>query len=265
MLTILLLYCVAGAFVGVLAGLLGVGGGTVIVPMLVFSFSWQGIPPELAMHMALGTSMGSIVFTSLSSMRAHARRGGVDWGVLKRITPGILVGTYGGSFVAAQIPTRYLQMFFVAFLAYVVVQMLWGKKPKPSRHLPGFAGLSLVGGGIGLVSSLVGIGGGSLSVPFMLWNNVEIRKAIGTSAAIGFPIAVAGCLGYVVNGHGTADLPPWSFGFLYLPALAGIVAVSVLTVPFGVRLAHTLPVDKLKKCFAVLLIVVGTKMLFNVL
>ena len=265
MLISILVYCVLGAVAGVLAGLLGVGGGIVIVPMLMFAFKWQGIPQDLIMLMALGTSMGSIVFTSVSSSFAHNRNRNVDWSAVRAITPGILVGTFCGSFAASHLPTRFLQLFFVAFLIFVVAQMLSGRKPRPSRRIAGAAGMSAAGGVIGVVSSLVGIGGGTLSVPFLLWRNVDMRKAIGTSAAIGFPIAAAGCLGYLTNGWNDPRLPPYSLGYLYLPALLGIVAVSMFTAPIGARLAQTLPVPRLKKCFAVLLIVVGARMLVNAL
>lgn len=265
MLTSVAIYCLLGAIAGILAGLLGVGGGIVIVPMLVFAFGWQGLPQDMIMIMALGTSMGSIMFTSVSSALAHSRRKGVEWGVVRAITPGILAGTFCGSFLASQVPGRFLQLFFVAFLAFVVSQMLSGRKPRPSRQLPGTMGMTCAGGIIGIVSSLVGIGGGTLSVPFLLWNNVDMRKAIGTSAAIGFPIALAGCFGYLANGWGTENLPPYSLGYLYLPALFGIVAVSMFTAPIGARMAQTLPVPKLKKCFAVLLIAVGVRMLVSAL
>ncbi len=265
MLLSLVVYCLLGAIAGVLAGLLGVGGGIVIVPMLVFAFGWLHFPPESLMLLALGTSMGSIMFTSVSSSLAHSRNKGVSWKAVTHITPGILIGTFCGSFLAVHLSGKFLQFFFVGFLFFVVIQMLSGKKPKPSRHLPGLVGMSFAGGIIGVISSLVGIGGGSLSVPFLLWNNVDMRKAIGTSAAIGFPIALAGCLGYIINGWNAENLPPYSFGYIYLPALFGIVAVSMFTAPLGARLAQKLPVPKLKKCFALLLIVVGIRMLIKAL
>ena len=265
MLISLVVYCLLGAIAGVLAGLLGVGGGIVIVPMLVFAFGWQNFPQDVLMLMALGTSMGSIMFTSISSSLAHSRNKGVQWDAVRNITPGILIGTFCGSFLASHVPARFLQLFFVDFLFFVITQMLSGKKPKPSRHLPGLGGMSVAGGIIGVVSSLVGIGGGTLSVPFLLWNNLDMRKAIGTSAAIGFPIALAGCFGYIVNGWNAANLPPYSFGYIYLPSLFGIVIVSMFTAPLGARLAQTLPVPKLKKCFALLLIVVGIRMLLKAL
>jgi uncharacterized membrane protein YfcA len=265
MLTSLLIYCCVGAVAGILAGLLGIGGGLVIVPMLVYVFGLDGIPQEVTMHLALATSMASIMFTSISSFMAHHRRGAVHWEVVRRIVAGILIGTFLGSCFASALPTNALKVFFVIFLYFVSVQLLLNKKPKGSRELPGSAGMFGVGNIIGIVSSLVGIGGGSLSVPFMLWCNIKVHNAIGTSAAIGLPIAVAGTIGYVFNGWHQPLLPPWSVGYVYLPALLGIAAVSILTAPFGVKLAHSLPVDKLKRVFAFLLLVVGTKMLLSVI
>jgi uncharacterized membrane protein YfcA len=161
--------------------------------------------------------------------------------------------------------TNFLKIFFVIFLYFVASQLLLGKKPKGGRELPGKAGMFAAGNIIGVVSSFVGIGGGTLSVPFMLWNNIKVHHAIGTSAAIGLPIAVAGTAGYIVNGWNVATLPHYSVGYVYLPALIGIAAVSVLTAPLGVRLAHSLPVDRLKRVFAFLLYAVATKMLLGVL
>jgi uncharacterized protein len=257
-----LLYLGLGAFAGVLAGLLGVGGGLVIVPILTFIFTAQGLPSEHILHLALGTSLASIMFTSVSSLRAHHARGAVDWFVVRSISPGILTGTFLGSWVAAQLSTRFLKGFFVLFLYYVALQMLLNIRPKPHRQLPGSAAMFGVGGVIGGVSSLVGIGGGSMSVPFLIWCNTAMHTAIGTSAAIGFPIALAGAAGYLVNGL-PVNLPPYTIGYIYLPALIGVAAASIVTAPLGARLAHSLPIDKLKKIFALLLIVMGTKMLLS--
>ena len=175
------------------------------------------------------------------------------------------MGTFCGSFIASQLSTAWLKGFFSVFIGYVAVQMLLDKKPAPSRELPGMLGMSGVGSVIGLVSSLVGIGGGTLSVPFLLWCNLTGHRAIGTSAAIGFPIAVAGSLGYLVNGWQAAALPPGAMGYVLCtcPALVCIVSASVLTAPLGVRLAHWLPVTRLKRIFAVLLIVVGVRMVLS--
>ncbi|MDD5404108.1 MAG: sulfite exporter TauE/SafE family protein [Sulfuricella sp.] len=258
-----LLYLLTGVFAGFLAGLLGVGGGLVIVPALAFIFTAQHFPQEHILHIALGTSLASILFTSLSSVRAHHAHGAVNWRVVRGIAPGIVAGTLAGTALAAQLSTNFLKGFFVLFAYYVAAQMLLNIKPKPSRQLPGRGGMFGAGSVIGGVSSLVGIGGGTLSVPFMTWCNIKMHQAIGTSAAIGFPIAAAGALGYTVNGLGAAALPEYSLGFIYLPALAGLVFASVLTAPFGARMAHRLPVPQLKKVFAALLIVLGTRMLVS--
>lgn len=260
-----LVYLGVGAGAGILAGLLGVGGGVVIVPALVFAFTGLGYPAEHIMHLALGTSLASIMFTSISSFRAHHKRGAVLWNVVKAITPGIIVGTYAGSYVASMLSTSFLKGFFVAFLYWVSIQMLLNIKPKPKRALPGTPGMFAAGSTIGVVSSLVGIGGGSLSVPFMTLCNIPMHTAVGTSAAIGFPIAVAGAVGYLVNGLSAQGLPPMSIGYISLPALIGVAGMSVLTAPLGAKLAHALPVDKLKKIFALLLIITATRMLVSLL
>jgi uncharacterized membrane protein YfcA len=258
-------YVAIGSIAGVLAGLLGVGGGVILVPVLVYLFAQQQMPDPMVLHLALGTSLASIALTSIASLRAHHGKGAVEWPVFRRITPGILVGSFVGSWIAAQLSAKYLQGLFVAFLFYVATQMLLDVKPKPSRQLPSSSGLVGVGSVIGGVSSLVGIGGGSLSVPFLIWCNVSVRKAIGTSAAIGFPIAVAGALGYIVNGLKAQALPTYSVGFVYLPAFLGISLMSVLTAPVGAKLAHGLPVSTLKRCFAVLLYAVALKMAYSAL
>ncbi len=260
----LLIYPVFGAVAGVIAGLLGVGGGIVVVPALVFIFAAQGLPPEHIMKMALATSLGAICFTSISSFRAHHKRGAVIWPIVAAITPGILVGTFGGTWLAVGLSTTFLKGFFAAFLYFVCAQMLLDLKPAASRTLPGRAGMLGAGGVIGVVSALVGIGGGTLSVPFMTWCNVAMHQAIGTSAAIGFPIAVAGAVGYVVNGLSAPGLPDMSLGYIYLPALVGVAVVSVFTAPLGAKLAHALPVRTLKRCFAAFLLLVASKMMWEV-
>ncbi|GAB7023019.1 sulfite exporter TauE/SafE family protein [Salidesulfovibrio brasiliensis] len=265
MLSIFITYMLMGAFAGVLAGLLGIGGGLVIVPILYFCFTAQGVPNEVMMHLALGTSLATIIFTSISSMLAHRKHGAVLWDVFKVITPGILTGTLLGSVIATALPTNFLKGFFGLFLYYVSYQMLTGKKPKPGRTIPGPAGMFAAGNGIGIFSALVGIGGGTLSVPFLTWCNVRIHQAIGTAASIGLPIAIAGSLGYAWRGFGVEGVPSLSIGYIYLPALAGIVSMSIFTAPLGAKLAHSLPVGKLKKIFALLLFLVGSKMLWSLI
>ncbi|MEK8089526.1 sulfite exporter TauE/SafE family protein [Thermithiobacillus plumbiphilus] len=259
----ILLYLAAGAFAGLLAGLFGVGGGLVIVPVLSFIFAAEGFPEAQILHLALGTSLASILFTGFVSARAHDRRGAVNWRVLKGVTPGVLIGTFAGSALAAHLHSRPLAIFFIVFEFYVATQMLLGFRPRPERQLPGLWGLTLAGLVIGVVSSLVGIGGGTLSVPFLSWSNVSLPVAIGTSAAIGLPIALAGALGYALNGLGTAGLPDYSIGFVYLPALLGLVLASMLTAPLGARLAHRLPVLHLKRLFALLLYLLAIRMAFE--
>ena len=257
-------YLALGAFVGFFAGLLGVGGGGIMVPMLTTMFAMQGFPPEHMVHLALGTSMAAIVMTSVSSLRAHHAHGAVRWDIVRGIAPGVLIGTFLGTFVASSVPTRPLAIFFACFMAYVSVQMILNVKPKPSRELPGPLGLAGVGTGIGVVSALVAIGGGSLSVPFMTWCNVNMKNAIGTSAAIGLPIALAGAAGYLINGWATGGLPEWSVGYVFLPALVLISVVSTFTAPLGAKLAHRLPVAALKKIFAGVLMLLSAKMLHTV-
>jgi uncharacterized protein len=264
-LTSLLLYLATGAAAGTLAGLLGIGGALLTIPLLSWLFVAEQLPDVHILHLALGTSLASILFTSLASLRAHHWRGAVHWPVVRGLTVGILAGSLLGSTLAARLSGRFLKGFFVAFLGFIALQMLLDMRPKASRSLPGRAGLLGAGTLIGGLSGLVGIGGGSLSVPFLVWCNLPIHHAIGTSAAIGFPIALAGTIGYILNGLATAGLPPGSLGFVYLPALAGVTLASICTAPLGARLAHRLPVKRLKRAFAFFLLMVATKLLLELL
>ena len=257
-------YPVLGAVVGFFAGLLGIGGGGIMVPMLTTLFLAQGFAHEQVVHLALGTSVAAIVITSISSLRAHHAHGAVRWEVVRAITPGILLGTFGGTFIAARADTVALAVFFAVFMGYVSLQMLINVKPKPSRELPGALGMGAAGLGIGGVSALVAIGGGSLSVPFMTWCNVKVQHAIGTSSAIGLPIALAGTIGYLVNGWAAPDTPPYTLGYIYLPALVLVAATSTVFAPLGASLAHRLPVATLKKVFAGVLVLLCLKMLHGV-
>ncbi len=260
---ILLTDLAGGAVAGLFAGLFGIGGGVVIVPILVFCLTLQGIGHQFIMHLALGTSMASIAFTAASSFWAHHRRGAVHWQMVRRITPGILTGAFLGSCIASRLSTDILKGFLIVFLYFVAAQLLLNRELKSAHGIPGHLGTFGVGNTIGVVSSLVGIGGGTLSVPFMVWCNLTMHNAIGTSAAIGFPIAIAGAVGYLFNGLGVPGLPPATLGYIYLPALVGIVASSVLTAPLGARLAHSLPVGRLKRVFALFLILMASRMLMT--
>lgn len=264
-LTFFAAYLALGLFAGVIAGLLGVGGGLVMVPFLTWAFLEQGFPAEYNIHLALGTSLAIIVLTSLSSVRAHHTHGAVRWEAVRRIAPGIVLGTLAGAFAAAHLSDRGLKWFFTAFMVYAATQMLLGFKPKPHRELPGWPGMTAAGGIIGLVSSWVGIGGGTLSVPFLTWCNVRFQEAIGTSAAIGFPIALSGTLGFALSGQGASGLPDYSVGFVYLPALLAVAAGSVLSAPWGAALTHRLPVARLKTIFAGLLYLLAVRMAYSLM
>ena len=257
----LLSYALLGAVAGLMAGLLGLGGGIIIVPALSYLFASQNLPIQHTVHLAVGTSLATIIFTAISSVRAHHLRGAVDWQVLKAITPGIIIGTGVGSYWASRLSTDYMKCLFAIFLIYVALQMLLDLNSKPSVTIPGKVLTLSMGVIIGGVSSLVGIGGGSISVPYLIWCNHPVRKAIGTSAAIGFPIALSGAIGYVFMGMRVQDLPSYSLGFVYLPALVGVALASVLTAPYGARLAHRFPVGYLRKGFAVFLLIMAVKMI----
>lgn len=258
-----LIYLSLGAVAGILAGLLGVGGGLVIVPVLAGVLNYRGVAPDLVMQIALGTSLATIIFTALSSVRAHHARGAVSWPTVFQLTPGIVLGALMGAWVAHWLKGDTLRVIFGLFALLVAAQMALGVKPSPHRQLPGPAGTGAAGGVIGFVSAIVGIGGGSLTVPFLLYCNVRMRNAVATSAASGLPIAMAGMVGFVWNGWGVAGLPAGSIGYVYLPALAGIALASTLFAPMGARLAHTLPADRLKRVFALLLAFLGLRMLLS--
>ena len=261
----LTVYLVLGLITGFVAGLLGVGGGLIMVPVLTWVFLRAGFSPEYNIHLALGTSLATIVFTAISSLRAHHGHSAVDWHVVRRLAPGILIGTLAGALIAVRLSDHGLKLFFTLFLFYAATQMLFGFKPKPSRGLPGWPGMTAAGGVIGVVSSWVGIGGGTLTIPFLTWCNVRMQAAIGTSSAVGLPIALAGALGYALAGRSAAGLPPWSLGFIHLLAFAAIVAMSWLTAPLGARCTHSWPVARLKRVFAALLYILGVRMAYGLL
>lgn len=257
----LLLYLVLGAAAGVLAGLFGVGGGLIIVPVLVFSFSSQGMAPEILTHLAVGTSLATIVFTSINSLLAHHRMGAVRWPLFRWLTGGILLGAALGAMTAALIQGPLLQKIIGTFAIVIAVQMVLDLKPKASGGVPGKPTLTLAGGVIGWASAIFGIGGGSLTVPFLVWRSVPMQQAVATSAACGLPIAIAGALSFVYTGWNEADLPQWSLGFVYLPALLGIAVTSMFFARVGARLAHRLSPRLLKRLFALLLFSVGLSFL----
>lgn len=260
-----LAYLALGVFAGFLAGMLGIGGGGVMVPILVMIFSAQGFLTTEIMHLALGTSMTAIVFTAISSIRAHHQRGAVRWDVVTRMTPGVLLGAALGSAVASHLSGPFLATFFALFFTVVAWQMLTDRRPSAERELPSVLAQSAVGAGISFISCLVAIGGGTLTVPFLVWCNIRMQNAIATSAAVGFPIALGGAAGFILNGWDTPGLPEHSLGFAYLPAVLGIVLASMPMAPLGARAAHRLPVPLLKRCFGVILLALALKMAWQVL
>ncbi len=253
-----------GAFTGFCAGLLGVGGGMMLVPFLTLLFTSMGFAGEAIVHMAIATSMATILFTSLSSVRAHHKRGAVRWPVVFALAPGILIGgMIGAGKVFAALKTSWLSLLFALFVGFSALQMLRNRRPAAHRQLPGTPGMVGAGSVIGFLSSLVGAGGGFVSVPFMTWCNVPIHNAVATSAALGFPIAAASVVGYIWSGWHQSGLPAGSLGYIYLPALGIIALASVLTAPLGARTAHRMDVGQLKKVFAALLLCLATYMLWK--
>jgi uncharacterized membrane protein YfcA len=256
-----LAYLAIGVAVGFFAGLLGIGGGAVMVPMLVFAFTAQGFPADHIMHIALGTAMATIMFTSISSMRAHHAHGAVDWRIARAIAPGILAGSFCAALAAGLISRRPLAVLFTALVFYAATQILLDLRPKESRELPGPRGLFSAGAAIGAVSSLLAAGGAFLCVPFLTWCSVPLRRAIGTATAIGLPIAIAGTSGYLLQGLWVEGMPSPSLGYVYLPALGLVSVTSMLAAPVGARVTHRLPVKRLRIVFAVVLYALAIRML----
>lgn len=272
----LLIFALTGAAAGVLAGLFGVGGGLIMVPALAFVLPLQGVGPAVVMQVAIGTSLAVISATSVSSMLAHHRRGGVLWPAFRLIAPGLALGAVAGALVAHVLSGPVLQRIVGVGAVLVAIQMFLDLQPQKNRDTPSFPappgasgrlrrkeGVSLFSAGtvIGALSSLIGIGGGSLTVPYLSWRGVPMRQAVGTAAACGLPIAWAGAAGFVAAGWGVPGRPDFSLGYVSLGAFAGLAVASVLTAPLGARLAHRLPPRVLKRAFAGLLVVIGAALL----
>ena len=246
-----------------MAGMLGIGGGLIIVPILVWLFSVQGhVPADIMMQVAVGTSLATIIVTSVGSIWAHHQKGAVDWSIVQRILPGLLIGSVLGSVAAHYMPSDILKKVFGVLQIVIALQMAFGRQPEAHRQLPGAAGMTASGTVVGAISSLMGMGGGAVSTPFFVWCNVPMRRAIATSAAIGLPAAIAGSAAYIATGYGLPNLPAMSLGYVYLPAWISIGVMSIVFAMLGAKLTHILPVNTLKKVFAVLLIALGIKMLF---
>ena len=253
-----------GCCTGFLAGLLGVGGGMMLVPFVTILLTNRGVAPALAVKMAIATSMATILFTSVSSLRAHHKLGAVRWDLVRGLAPGIVgMGLATGAFIFPLIDGALLALCFAGFVGYSATQMLLGRKPSPSRQMPGLAGRLGAGALIGMLSGLVGAGGAFISVPFMVWCNVPIRQAVATSAALGLPIALASTAGNIVGGLGVGTTLPGAVGFIYLPALAALSVASVSMAPLGARTANRMDVDRLRRLFALLLYALAGYMLYR--
>lgn len=253
-----------GLCTGFLAGLLGIGGGMIMVPFITAILTTRGVAADLSVKMAIATSMATIIFTSISSVRAHHQRGAVRWDIVQRLAPGIVLGAAIASLgVFALLKGSGLALVFAGFVGFSATQMLLDKKPQPSRSLPGTAGQVGAGTAIGFLSGLVGAGGGFVSIPFMTWCNVVIHSAVATSAALGFPIALSNALGYIISGQGVEGLPAGSLGYIFVPALAVIATASVLMAPLGVKAAHAMPVKMLKRVLAGILYALAAYMLYK--
>jgi uncharacterized protein len=260
--TLVLELLALGTAAGFLAGLLGVGGGMMMVPVMTLLLTQQGLDPGLAVKMAVATSMATILFTSLSSVRAHHLLGAVRWDIVKTLAPGITVGgLLAGAGVFAVLKGQALALLFAAFISYMALGLFRGRPPRPGHTLPGPVATAGVGAGIGFVSALLGAGGAFMSVPFMTRCNVPARHAVGTSAALGFPIAMASSVGYAFSGRSVAAALPGAWGYFYLPALLIVAAASVSLAPLGARTAQRINVALLKKFFGVMLLLLAATML----
>lgn len=262
MITTLALYLTVGVFAGLIAGLLGIGGGLLIVPCLAIILPYEGVPPEYIMHIAVGTTLAITVFTSLSAIRAHVRQGGILVDVFKQMVIGLLVGAVLGAVVANFIPSHVLKIIFAVFAFLIAARMGFNVQPKPHHQLPGKVGLWISAVILSCASSLVGLAGGVLVVPYLTRCNIAINNAVSTSAACTLPIAFAGGMSFLVIGLFQTGLPAWSLGYVFLPALAGIAVMSMVFAPIGARLSKKLPPDTLKRVFAVFLVLVGINMMF---
>ncbi len=250
-----------GLIAGLLAGLFGLGGGVVIVPALVWLFSVHNFPSELLMIMAVATSLATIIFTSISSVLTHNKLGNIQWRTVLRLSPGILLGAGIGAIVADYIDADNLKWFFVSYLIYVGIRMaLPGKVASKTKKTKQWVDY-WAGNAIGFLSSILGIGGGTLTVPYLIARQLPMKNAVAVSSACGLPIAVSGTIVYSVLGGDNAILSEWSLGYVYLPALSGIIICSIVTAPIGAKLAKKLPAKKLKRYFSIVLFLIAFKMI----
>lgn len=252
-----------GSISGFLAGLLGIGGGMILVPFMIVVFNHLGFNQNIIVHMAIATGMATILFTTTSAIWAHHKHNSIDWKLVLALSPGLILGSlFGGSEIFEAIDTSWLSLVFAIFIVYTSIQMIINKKPAAGRELPGRVGLFSFGVFTGIVASLVGAGGAFITVPFLLWCNVKPHTAMASSSGLGFPIAAAATIGYIYGSWGNPNLPEHSLGFIYIPAVLCIAAVSIFTAPLGAKMARKLNVTQLKRIFGVMLFLLAAFM-FN--
>jgi uncharacterized membrane protein YfcA len=261
----MLLYGTVGLSVGLIAGMLGVGGGGILVPLLAMIFRHQDFDQTHIVHYALGTTFACMIFSSLSSIKAHAHHGYIIWNLFITLSSGIILGTFVTTRVAVQIHSDYIAIFFAIFMALIALQMFLNWKPNPSNTPSKLWHTVMIGAGIGAVSAVAAVGGGFLTITYLNYKNIAFKKAIGTSAAIGLPIAIAGTIGYLLNGWSETASSPYMFGFIYMPAFLIISITSALAAPVGANFTHRLPDAYLKKVFAIMCLALSLKMLTEIL
>lgn len=262
MITVFLASLMLGIVSGLFAGLFGIGGGLIIVPVLVLLFTAQGFNAELVMIMSVATSLATIIFTSISSISAHHRLDAVLWDKVYRLGPGIMAGAAIGAVFADFITGDVLRIFFILYLICVAIQLALQTKPRPGRLTLSKHQENLAAVFIGALSAILGIGGGTLIVPYLVYFQTPMRNAVAVASACGLPIAVAGTASYVLLGWNASNLPAWSLGYIYMPVFLGIVLTSIFTAPVGARLANKLPAQQLKRYFSLLLLAMAAKLIW---
>ena len=258
---LVLYFLIGGILAGLVGGMLGLGGGIIIVPLLHFIFVLEGFPSSSLMQVAITTSLATIIVTSISSTWVHHKKQAVIWPTVQHLAPGILIGAAIGALIADNLNSDVLRVFFGVFEILVAIQIAFDLKPESKLNLPGRGGLVISGGGIGFLSTILGIGGGTITVPFLHFCRVPMKNAVAISAACGIPIAVAGCVAMLISGLDNTNLPANTIGYLYWPAAILIILMTVIFAPLGAKLTHHLPVQTLKRCFSVVLLIVGLRML----